>query len=664
MKLNIPSLCCVAILGVSPAMASLTVTLTPGAASPQPVGTSIPFTAVVSGDPDPTPTYEYTFSAELAGAPVQVRRGYAHSNTWVWTPSAFEGSFKVDVTVKNVHAGTSGTMTVPYTLTSRLSAAAAAALSPAAAALHAAVNTTNHPLVAFFSAPACRIPNFMRVRFTPTTAPPGGLSSAMTTNLVPCRFDTTSGTPDGTSMNFYIAGMYPNTAYQMHWETVDPTGNLLFKGIDYMFTTQAIPASVFLPAFTFSGVSTDPQQPIVLHNAITIPVNGHVYTSAATDLAGNVLWYTALPPTRTENGGNVWGFVASTDDYVQGIREVDLAGNAVLETTVGAINEQLIARGARRITAMHHEVRRITTPNGLTPNGYILVLGSTEQVSTSAQGGTPAKPVDIMGDEILVLDQNMNVVWTWDVFNYLDINQTAILNEQCTQPPGPGCEPFSPSFSVANDWLHTNSAQYTNYDGNIVISIRHQDILLKVAFGKGTGDGHIIWKMGNGPIQGAGGTPLPSFTLFTSNTGGGHDLGYPWFSHQHDSEFELSGTPINGFRIMTVYDDGNTRQANFDPNANGRCQLLAVDEAHLIANLNTNADVGTYSFAVGSAQLLANGSLACDSGFIGGLAAAKTHPQTQTIEALQNGNVVYALTAAEDSYRTFRMQDLYTPITP
>ncbi len=633
-------------------MASLTVTLTPNVASPQPVGASITFTAAVVGDPDSSPVYEYSFNAELAGQPTQVRRGLGHSNTWMWTPRAFEGSFEIDAIVKNVHAGTSGSVTIFYTVTSRLVSG------------HAAVNATNHPLVALFSAPPCLIPNSMRVRYTPASVPPGGIASAMVTNLIPCRVDSKATTPDLTSMNFYVGGLYPSNSYQMHFETVNPANAVLVAGANFTFSTPAIPGNVFLPAFSFSGASTDIQQPIVLHSVVTIPVNSHVYASAATDLAGNVLWYSSLPPIRTEVGGNYLGFVTGTDDYVQGIREADLAGNPVLETTVGAINEQLVQRGARPITAMHHEVRRITTPNGLPPGGYIVTIGSTERVSTTAQGGTVGTPVDIIGDEIIVLDTNMNVVWTWDAFNFLDINQPAILNEKCNQPGGAGCTPFSTNFNVANDWLHSNSVQYTAYDGNLIISMRHQDVVLKLAFNKGAGDGHIIWKMGPGPINGVGGAALPSFTLTTAHTGGGHDLGYPWFSHQHDAEFELWGTLINGFRILTIYDDGNTRQANFDANANGRCQLLAVDETHLVANLNINADMGTYSFAVGSAQLLANGNIACDSGFIGGFPLAATTPQTQTVEFTQSGNFVHSLIAAQDSYRTFRMQDLYTPITP
>jgi hypothetical protein len=154
---------------------------------------------------------------------------------------------------------------------------------------------------------------------------------------------------------------------------------------------------------------------------------------------------------------------------------------------------------------------------------------------------------------------------------------------------------------------------------------------------------------------------LPSFTLFTVGTGG-PDLGYPWFSHQHDAEVELGGFLFNGFRVLTLFDDGNTRQAKYNPNANSRCQLLAINESALVANLNTNGDALSYSFALGSAQLLKNGDIHCDSGFIGGF--QQTVPATMSIEVNQKGNFVYSMNAAEDSYRTFRMQDLFTADNP
>jgi hypothetical protein len=656
-------------------MAQFTVTLTPNPAGPQPVGTSITWTATVNGDPDPNPVYEYRFSAEKTGQPVLVRRGFGSSNSFVWTPNAFEGNFTVGATVKNVHAGTHNTASATYVLTSQVTAG------------HAVVNPTSHPLVAFFSTNSCQVPNFMRVRFTPTTSvPPGGISSSQTTNLVPCRFKVGSPTPDNTSMNFYIAGMYPSTTYNTHWETVDPNGNVLHVGSDWPFTTGKIPSTIFFPTFAPMGTSGDPQEPIVLHSVITIPDNmGHIHTSAAVDLAGNVLWYAAptvgpsVPPVRTETGGNYLGFSnpSSSDPYVRGIRESDPAGNPILETTLGAVNEQLAARGAKPITNMHHEVRRLTTSGGAGPHGYIMVIGNSEYICTNCQGGTPQNPVDLLYDQIIVMDNNMNVVWTWDASQFLDVNHYASLNEICKQPGGGGCEPFSMQFSQANDWLHSNALQYEPYDGSIIISSRHQDAVWKVNFANGTGDGHIIWELGNpndpgvknpsgGIIGGPGGTPLPTFTL-TTNGAGGFDLVYPWFSHNHDPQVAYRGKLVSGSRIFTIFDDGNVRNQQCTPGFpfcdmqthNSRCQEYSLDEPTLTANLNISGDMQSYSFALGASQVLQNGSISCDSGIIPGNA-----PGTITGEIDANSSFVYGMTTTDGNYRSFRMQDMYTAVNP
>ena len=297
-------LCCILLAGASPLLAQFTVTLTPNPPGPQPVGTSITWTATASGNPDKHPVYLYTFSAAVTGSPQLVRRGYGDTNTWTWTPNAFEGNFTIAVTVKDTHAGTKASTTTSYTLT------------PALVNGHAGIRATNHPLVAFFSTKSCQVPNSMRVRFTPTSVPAGGNPASQTTNLVACRFNTASKTPDNTTMNFYIAGMYQNTTYNMHWETVDPNGNILHVGTDYPFTTQAIPSNVYLPTFSSTGMTGSPLDALVLYSIITTPdKNGHIETSSAVDLAGNVVWYSAaqagapsVPPVRTETGGNYLGF--------------------------------------------------------------------------------------------------------------------------------------------------------------------------------------------------------------------------------------------------------------------------------------------------------------------------------------------------------------------
>ena len=173
---------------------------------------------------------------------------------------------------------------------------------------HAAVNPTKHPLVALFSTGSCAAPNSMRVRFKPTsTVPAGGITAPMTTNLLPCRDNPSS--PDKTSMNFYIAGMYPTTTYKMHWETVDPTGTVLHVGTDLPFTTGPLPANIDFPAITVPTPAMPPTSntaPILLHDYLPPRTPGNYYVPTATDLSGNVLWYYPLAVSlmpRTEVGG-------------------------------------------------------------------------------------------------------------------------------------------------------------------------------------------------------------------------------------------------------------------------------------------------------------------------------------------------------------------------
>ena len=126
------------------------------------------------------------------------------------------------------------------------------------------------------------------------------------------------------------------------------------------------------------------------------------------------------------------------------------------------------------------------------PDGNIVLLGSRDVVSTSAQGGTPTNPVDIIGDMVLVVDHNLQLMWAWDSFAHQDINRVATLMTMYDRRM-----PHQSRLHEANDWLHTNAAQGTA-DGNIIISQRSQDWVLKINYANGKGDGSVIWQMGAG----------------------------------------------------------------------------------------------------------------------------------------------------------------------
>ncbi len=610
-KLGLAVLTLVVMAGLPSAARALTtsVTLTPNVASPQKLGTHVTWTATVQ-NPVSGHTYEYQYTVTLNGQS-QIVRDFNPINTFVWYPFTVEGAYQVSVVVRD-------TTTSPFSLFAPVSATYN--LTPwVTSAGTQAVNPTNHPLVALFSGPPCTAGHWLIVRFQQASS---GVST--TTSSIACS---------SKSANFLVAGMYPSTQYMMHWEEYDSAG-LVNTGANLSFTTGAISAPFTLPTFQVNIKPT-------AHDAAYPVVFWHLIQNAvATDLSGNVLWYAQTPlVTRLEPGGNI--FAAGTTN----ISTFDLAGNIVLETYMEDINEQLAAQGYPQITAFNsHEFRHL-------PNGDYVTLGYRDVVSTSAQGGTPSDPVDIIGDVVLVLNPNLQLVWAWDSFAHEDLERADPLDEKCTIG-GPACPPFNPAFTVANDWLHTNFVQGTA-DGNIILSQRNQDMVLKINYANGTGDSSVLWRMGAG-LDFTINNP-PSTSCGTPNV-------YPWFTHQHDTAWDFEeNTSGNGGTIMTVFDDGNTREAECPAPQNSRGMILFVNEAARNVTLETTGGLGGYSGALGSGQLLAPGDGNLYANYGNGDLAG---PAAQATEINLGGTIVYEIQTNTLVYRSDRIQNLYTPSFP
>jgi hypothetical protein len=412
-------------------------------------------------------------------------------------------------------------------------------------------------------------------------------------------------------MNFYLAGLRTDSAYSVQ-HTID-TGTSFVAGPVLELQTPPAPEGL-----AWQEVIKDPSGPV--SNGVLL--QGTLFSNTiATDLNGNLIWYypgTISFLTRPEKGGYFFGIVENpnADSSYQIVREFDLTGTTVRETNAARVSEQLVAMGKRRIGAFHHEARRLR-------DGRILVLADVERILSDVQG---PGPVDIVGDMIVVLDSNLQVVWAWDAFDHLDVTRQATLQDSCNFG---NCPPIYLASADANDWLHGNSVQEMP-DGNLLYSSRSQDWVIKINYASGEGAGDVIWRLGQDG----------DFQMISSDPS-------PWFSHQHDPEVLSDNTTI------VLLDNGNVREAA-DPGANSRGQVLLLDEANRTARLVLNVDLGQYSFALGAAQKLANGDYHFDVGFL-------SDATSISLEVDSAGNMQYALHAGAPEYRSFRMSDLYTP---
>ena len=572
-------------------VAQMSVAVTPSLPSPAPLGTPITWTATVSGaNPG---TLWYRFRIGPMGGDLHTVVDYGPKSSLIWG-AIHEGAYVIEASARSLASGETAETTTPFRLTSLVTGD-----TPV-------VTPTAHPLVFVYSAPPCAAGSRMRAQFE---SPEGFVQH---TPYKACNGQD--------SMNFYIGGMRPETQYTAR-HMVD-TGGSLVNGPDVTLPTAA--TSVQPPPVTSL---TPGKVPAVAGLLLQSPLFS---PPIATDLNVNLVWYGPSDLsflTRAYAGGTFLGLFedGTQDPSQQFFREFDLAGITHAETNAARVNEQLAVMGVHPINAFHHEAVKL-------PGGGYLLLADSDRILTDVQG---PGDVDVIGDTILVLDANLQVVWAWDAFDHLDPHRAALLGETCSGKASLACAPWHLA-PTANDWLHGNSLQLTP-DGNILYSVRHQDWVVKIDYQNGAGTGAILWRLGkDGDFQITSADP------------------YPWFSHQHDANFEKDNTSL------LLFDDGDTRQG-IDPAAHSRGQVLKIDEQNRMATLILNADLGTYSAALGSAQKLVNGHYHFDSGFIADPSGSAKPYFSQAVEVNAAGEIVFGLQIGAQEYRSIRMRDLYTP---
>lgn len=436
--------------------------------------------------------------------------------------------------------------------------------------------------------------------------------------------------PNGGMVTIEVAGMLGQAAYHMQAQVTLQDG-ATFTDVDHVFTSGTPPATAAVKITTGTG---NPPQPGIELFDTTIP--GEPASVFATDLAGNVIWtytysgssFDVVQPAQLLPNGDfllqisyassvVLRPVTLPPNTLDEIREVDLAGNTIRSLTEPQLAAALAAQGYNlHLGSFHHDVLAL-------PNGHFLLLCSVSQTFTNLTGYT--QPVSVLGDILVDVDQNFNPDWIWNSFDHLDVNR----------------HPF-----LFPDWTHSNAMLYSADDHNILLSIRHQNWIVKIDFNDGTGSGDILWRLGEGG----------NFTLQ-----GGTDP-TDWFYAQHGPAYFSPNT--TGIFTLGVMDNGNDRlfpndatcgQTN-SPTCYSTAEILRVDEGGKTATiLSKYAPASTYSFYGGNIQLLPNGDYQVDF--------CSPPPGSIIQELNASQQIVWeATTPGSNQYRADRLPSLYPGI--
>ena len=404
---------------------------------------------------------------------------------------------------------------------------------------------------------------------------------------------------DGNPVSLYVAGMKQSTAYHMRGVIQFADGTSL-NDADFTFTTGALPAGVAPNITTTTTAGMTPQSGVEVLDLISF--GGAASTNSAagvvTDLSGNVLWTyspavplaagsTIQPIKLLPNGHFLISYVTASGGVATGsvLQEVDLGSNLIWQMTSADLNTALASANCAEcnvtIKGLHHDI-------AILPNGHLILLTDTTQ--TLPDGSTPTGDVLIdVGDIENVGGANPNHLpqptWIWNEFNHLDTNR----------------RPYS-----YPDWTHSNAVIYSKDDGNLIVSSRHQNWLIKVDYANGSGDGHVVWRLG---YQG-------DFVLL--NAVGAIDFNdHDWFFAQHYPSFVSTNT--SGKFRLTLFDNGDDR--GVVDVVGGTCgtgqpvacystvPVFDIDETAMTATLVIHPTTEDYSFFGGSAQGLNNGNL-------------------------------------------------------
>ncbi len=471
-------------------------------------GGTTSITATAAGIPGATATLTVNAAVSVSVSPQTTATGTGQTVSFTanvtngksgvtWTASA--GT--VDVNGNFVAPAGPQSMTVTVTATSKDDTTKSASATVNVVAPGQVTGTANVQVASYTISPAA--PGNVSVQFGPD------MNYGLTTWTQPVP-------TGGGAVSLFVAGMKGNTLYHMRGVVQFADGSQ-YMDPDLTFTTGAYPAAQ-LPVVNgddHGGDDTTERGGTVgfgpwSHDGCS--GSGYGFErQRSVELQPGSRGVIANPVKLMPNGHFLINFSgAPVDGSNSVLQEVDLTGKVIWQMTAADLNNALAAATCGgdgcniTVVGTHHDFV-------ILPNGHLIVIAATQQVIS----GTT-----VTGDVIIDLDQNHNPVWLWNEFDHLDVNR---------QPM---------SFP---DWTHTNAVLYSADDGNLIISIRHQNWLVKIDYANGAGAGDILWKLG---YQG-------DFTLV-----GGTDP-TDWFYAQHGPSFTTTNT--TGKFSMAIFDNGDDR---------------------------------------------------------------------------------------------------------
>ena len=302
------------------------------------------------------------------------------------------------------------------------------------------------------------------------------------------------------------------------------------------------------------------------------------------DEEGEVVWYFTADSRiagvhRLQNGNLFYHHVNFRSI------EMDLCGNVLnrfhaTNRPFGPVENSI----GIEAQSLHHQPHEM--PNG----NYLALTANAREIenyyTSEYDADAPRKTQKVVGDNIVEFTPDGEIVWSWNTFDHLDVMRI------CYHLMVPYWH--TRGFPDHLDWSHGNGVTYDEHDDSIMVSLRHQDAIIKID--KKTKE--IVWILGDHT-----GWESPQKEKLLSPT---HD--FRWHYHGHNPR-------VTGKNRFVMYDNGICRAMPFHaPEAPpAECFARAVEyevdpENMTVTELWTSssdeADDRVVSWAMGDAHRL------------------------------------------------------------
>ena len=362
-----------------------------------------------------------------------------------------------------------------------------------------------------------------------------------------------------------LVGLRPGRTHTVTFIATDPAGN---EGRAPALTVETDPLPDDFPPLEATVSRPERMEPsATLLNVYRWGADGRdrdFGLLVAVDVSGEVVWYYraehSIGPAIPLANGNLL-YMASVDNVWGILVEIDLLGNVVRRW-----HSRALASGAPAgsilvdVDSLHHDMVEL-------PSGNLATLGSEVRTyddypTSDDDPAAPRATRDIVGDVIVEFASDGTVVLQWPLLDAVDPYRIG-YDSLGTGFWGDTYRALAHPAEVA-DWAHANALAHDPGDDTFVVSLRHQDALVKV-----DRTGAVRWILGTH----AGWTDPWRDRLLEPQG----DLEWPY--HGHGVEVTPEGTILlfdNGNHRATPFDDPLPAEASYS-----RAVEYEVDEAEM-----------------------------------------------------------------------------------